>query len=92
MLDYVYLQAVDFLLEKYFRKSYLRSTVRQKRLSSIAIIYIERSYANRILQVSMDRIIDIFGKRKKWDFFVRSVHVLIIWLYTEFVSIALIVF
>ena len=34
----------------------------ETRLSSIAIIYIERSSANRILQVSMDRIIDDFAK------------------------------
>ena len=43
-----------------------------------AIIYIERSYANPILQVSMDRIIDIFGKRKNCKSFMGSVHVLII--------------
>ena len=48
------------------------------RLSSIAIIYIERSDANRILQESMDRIIYIFGKRKNRETFMRSVHVLII--------------
>ena len=53
----------------------------QTRLSSIAIIYIERSYANRILQVSMDRIIDIFGKRKNRESFMRFVHVLVILLY-----------
>ena len=36
-------------------------TVGETRLSSIAIIiYIERSYVNHILQVSMDRIIVIF--------------------------------
>ena len=45
-------------------KSFLRSTMGQARLSSIAIINIERPYANRILQESMGRIIDIFGKRK----------------------------
>ena len=43
------------------------------RLSSIAIIYIERSYANHFLQVSMDRVIDIFGKRKNGECFMRSV-------------------
>ena len=32
----------------------------QTRLRSIAITYIERSYANRILQVSMDKTIDMF--------------------------------
>ena len=53
----------------------------QTRLSSIATIYIERSYANRILQVSMDRIIDVFGKRKNCESFMRSAHVLIILLY-----------
>ena len=47
-------------------------------LSSITVIYIERSYANRILQVSMDKITDIFGKRKHLELFVRSVHVLYI--------------
>ena len=46
-------------------KSFIRSTMGQARLSSIAIINIERSYANCILQESMDRIIDIFGKKKK---------------------------
>ena len=48
----------------YSRKSYLCSTMGQTRLSIIAIINIERSYANRILEESMNRIIGIFGKRK----------------------------
>ena len=47
----------------------------QTRLSSIAIIYIEKCYVNRIFQVLMDRIIDIFEK------ITRFVHVLIILLY-----------
>ena len=67
MLDYVYLQKFDLLLQKYFRKSYLCTTMRQTRLSRIAII--EISNANRILQVSMDKIIDIFGKRKNRESF-----------------------
>ena len=54
----------------------------QTRLSSTAIIYIERSYANRILQVLMDRIIDVFGKRKNCESFIGSVHVPIILLYS----------
>ena len=45
-------------------KSFLHGTMGQARLISSVIINIERSYANRILQESMDRIIDIFGKRK----------------------------
>ena len=40
------------------------STVGQTRLSSIAMINIDRSFANRILQILMDRIIDIFGQKK----------------------------
>ena len=51
---------------------YLRSTVGQTRLSSIAIIYIERCYVDRTLQLLMDRIFDIFGER------MRSAHVLIV--------------
>ena len=53
----------------------------ETKLSSIAIIHIERSFANRILQASMDRIIDIFVKRKNREPFVRSVHALINLLY-----------
>ena len=49
----------------YSCKSYLRSTMAQTRLSRIATITIERSYANRIHQESMNRIIDIIEKRKK---------------------------
>ena len=81
MLGYVCLQTFDFSLKKYFRKSYLRSTVGQTRLSSMAIIYIEIFYANRILQVPKDKIIDIFRKRKNLESFMRSVHVLIILAY-----------
>ena len=55
--------------------------MRQTSLNSIAIIYIERFYANLILQVLMERIIDIFGKRKNREFFMRAVHALIILLY-----------
>ena len=41
----------------------------QARLSSIAMINIERSYANCILQESMGRIIDIFGKTNSVNVF-----------------------
>ena len=44
--------------------SFLRGTMGQARPSGIAIINTERSYANRTPHESMDRIIDIFGKRK----------------------------
>ena len=72
----------------------------QTRLSSVAIINIERSYANRILQKFMYRIINIFGKRnsesflfKTFESWIRSVHVLINLLYCvkKIDSIALIV-
>ena len=39
----------------------------QTKLSSIAMINIERLYAYNILQESMDRITDLFGKRKDRD-------------------------
>ena len=68
---------------KYFRKSYLRSAVGYTRLS-IATIYIERSYANRIFQVLMDRIIDIFRKRKNRESFMQTRRALIILLYIRF--------
>ena len=45
-------------------KTYLRSTMGQDRLSSLALICIERAYANRTLENDMENIIDIFGKRK----------------------------
>ena len=45
-------------------KTYLRSTMGQDRLSSLALICIERAYANRTLENDMENIIDIFGKQK----------------------------
>ena len=51
----------------YLRKSYLPNTVGQTRLSCIVTMNIERTYANRIRQESMDRITDIFGKTKNCE-------------------------
>ena len=45
-------------------KTYLRSTIGEKRLCSIALINIERGYANRVINEHMEKMIDIFGKRK----------------------------
>ena len=59
--------------------------MRQTRLISVAVIYIEKFYANCILQVSMDRIIDIFGKKICFNYFV------VYWV-KKIGSIALIVF
>ena len=44
-------------------KAFLRSTMGQDRLSSIAVINIGRKYANKTMQDGMQRIIDIFGRR-----------------------------
>ena len=43
-------------------RSYLRSTMGQKRVSDVALINIERAYANSVVNNGMDRIIDIFGR------------------------------
>ena len=45
-------------------KTFLRSTMGQDRLSSIAVINIERKYATKTMQNDMQRIIDIFGCRR----------------------------
>ena len=45
-------------------KTYIRSTMGQKRVSNLAILNIERCFTNRVLAESMDSIIDIFGRRK----------------------------
>ena len=77
MLDYVSLQTLTSCFKSISVNCIYFSTVR----SSMAIIYIERSYSNRILQVLIDRIIDIFAKKKNLESFKQSVHALIILLY-----------
>jgi len=44
-------------------KTYLRSTMGQNRLNSLAIVCIERSYGNKVIVNSMDKIINTFGQR-----------------------------
>ena len=44
-------------------KTFLRSTMGQDQLRSIAVINIERQYANKTMQSDMQRIIDTFGCR-----------------------------
>jgi hypothetical protein len=44
-------------------KTYLRNTMSQTRVNSIALINMERAYANAVMN-NVDRIIDIFGRRK----------------------------
>jgi len=50
-------------------KTYMRSTMGQQRVSNIALIHIERAYANFVLEndISLERIIDIFGSRTGRD-------------------------
>ena len=47
-------------------KTYLRSTMCQERLSSLALINIERKYANAL---NTDKVIDIFGRNKRDMYF-----------------------
>ena len=44
-------------------KTYLRNVMSQDRLSSLAVLHIEREYVNRVLLEDMDRMIDVFGER-----------------------------
>ena len=54
-------------------KTFLRPTMGQDRLSSIAVINIERGYANKTMQNDMQRIIDIFGRRSnRCSYFFKS--------------------
>ena len=48
-------------------KTYLRSTMGQQRVSNIALINIERAYANSVVRNDMDPIIDILGRRNGRD-------------------------
>ena len=41
--------------------------MREKRVSNIALINIERAYANSVVNNDMDRIINIFGRRNGRD-------------------------
>lgn len=52
-------------------KTYLRNTMGQERLSSLALLHIERDYFNRVLLEEVDKIIDAFGRangRNKYFF------------------------
>jgi len=48
-------------------KTYLRNNMGQQRVSNIALINIERKYANSVPNNDMDRIIDKFGRRNGRD-------------------------
>ena len=44
-------------------KTYLRNTVGQDRLTSLAVLNIERVYCNKFVAENMDNIIETFGTR-----------------------------
>ena len=44
-------------------KTYLRNRIGQERLSSIAVLNIERSYANIVLKEDLEEVIDTFARR-----------------------------
>ena len=45
-------------------KTYLRNTMGQERVNNIALINVERKYANAVMNNDIDRIINTFGSRK----------------------------
>ena len=45
-------------------KTYLRNRIGQERLNSIALLNIERIYANKVLENDINKVIDIFARRK----------------------------
>ena len=44
-------------------KTYLRNSMGQERLSSLALLHIEREYVNKVLKEDMTKMIDVFGQR-----------------------------
>ena len=44
-------------------KTYLRNSMGQERLSSLALLHIERKYVNKVLKEDMAKMIDVFGQR-----------------------------
>ena len=50
-------------------KTYLRSKMGQNRLSSLALMHLERNIVNSVLQEDMSKLIDKFARNKKRDMF-----------------------
>ena len=48
-------------------KTYLRSKMGQNRLSSLALMHLERKIVNSVLQEDMSKLIDTFARNKKRD-------------------------
>ena len=50
-------------------KTYLRSKMGQNRLSSLALMHLERNIVNSVLQEDMSKLIDKFARNKKRDMY-----------------------
>ena len=50
-------------------KTYLRSKMGQNRLSSLALMHLERKIVNSVLQEDMSKLIDTFARNKKRDMY-----------------------
>ena len=50
-------------------KTYLRSKMGQNRLSSLALMHLERNVVNSVLQEDMSKLIDKFARNKKRDMY-----------------------
>ena len=48
-------------------KTYLRSSMGQNRLTSLALMHIERNIVNNVLKEDMSQLIDTFARNKKRD-------------------------
>ena len=44
-------------------KTYTRNRIGQDRLSNIAILNIERTYANEVLREDLDEVVDMFARK-----------------------------
>lgn len=65
-------------------KTYLRNTMGQHRLSSLAIICIERAYGNQVMVNSMDKMINIFGQRHRRKNYLANIETVAIIKYAKF--------
>ena len=63
MVKTMYQNGLHDILPVLYNVASILATMTQDRLSSIAVINIERKYANKTMQNDMQRIIDIFGSR-----------------------------
>ena len=58
--------ATSYIAERSFSslqrlKTYLHNSMGQERLSNLALLHIERDYANKVMNKDIDKMIDAFG-------------------------------